>query len=253
MNHFRLSALVLSSLFLLPVFVFQLSSLVFSILEWQPWGMGEERNKPSFILSFLFYLNYPCLNTKRSHYGVTIFIHWHRLKSSESCCWKAPLFPSKWFIGIWMATAENLRCSKHTWKWSLFSCFQFPFLWNTWYSTSFLEFSQKKSELRQLHCCWMVRWYTESRIYQEYISILIYQECRGHIKLVRPIRCWSIEVLECVQRKATKLVEGLEHKSDDELLRKLVLFRLLERRRLIISTSNWKQVTVRWVPVSSPK
>ncbi|KAK4825178.1 hypothetical protein QYF61_024658 [Mycteria americana] len=66
---------------------------------------------------------------------------------------------------------------------------------------------------------------------QRALVAMVANSILGCIRKSIASRCGRIEVLERVQRRATKLVKGLEHKSYEEQLRELGLFSL-EKRRL---------------------
>jgi len=72
-----------------------------------------------------------------------------------------------------------------------------------------------------------------------------------HASLVRPqikycVQFWVLhyqkdfELLECIQRTATKLVKGLENRRSEEWLRELELFSLERRRLRRKSVTLWK-------------
>lgn len=64
-----------------------------------------------------------------------------------------------------------------------------------------------------------------------------------------------LEVLEEFQRRETRLVKGLEHRSYVEWLRKPRVFSLEKRsqRGALLSTATWWEVVARWRSASAPR
>jgi len=62
-------------------------------------------------------------------------------------------------------------------------------------------------------------------------SVLVRPHLEFYIQMWSPQNRRDVDLLECIQRRATKMIQGMEHLSYEDRLRELRLFSL-EKRRL---------------------